>query len=232
MEPERKQCGDYRKPLRVKKIRKRTIATTCGSTQVVRVTRGCQEHPEQSFHPEQRLTPPRSKYGCDIIAEPGRRRFLENKQLQEIPDDFCARGIGVPGRTIQWLADRFLLLVMAVQLESIPWLSQFLRAQGEFALHVDGSGSSGPMVLLLRDGWSGIRLLAAQIRSEASESVTPHLTTIKQWFGPPVAVTRDLGEGVAAAVRDAYPGIYVIIFHYHFLGQGGFVCPHCDSESG
>ena len=218
MEPERERCSNCRKALRVKKTRKRTIITSSGPIQVVEVTRGCQEHPEHPFHPEQRLAPPKSRYGYDIIAETGRRRVLENKQIQEIHDDFRARGIGVPGRTVQWLADRFLLFVMAVHLEAVPWLSRFLRAQGGFALHVDGSGSSGPMVLLLRDGWSGIRLLAAQIRSEASEFVAPHLATIKQWFGDPVAAIRDLGEGIAAAVKGVYPGIYVIVCHYHFLG--------------
>ncbi len=156
LEPKRKLCGDCRKPLRVKKTRKRTIVATSGPAQVVKVTRHCHEHPEHAIPPEQQLTPPKSRCGCDIIAETGRRRFLENRQVQGIHGDFRARGVGVPGRTVQWLAGRFLLFVTAVHLEAVPWLSRLLRAQGGFAPHVDGSGSSGPMVLLLKEGWTVI----------------------------------------------------------------------------
>jgi len=221
VEPERKRCGRCRRRLHVQKTRTRTIVTTSGETPITEVTRSCSEHAEQVFPPDQDLVPPKSKYGYDIIAEAGRLRFLENKQVQEIKDDFSTRGIGVPGRTVQWLCDRFLLFIMAVHWESLSILSRLFRAQGGYVLHIDGSGRSGPMVLLLREGWSGIRLLTAPIRSEAAEFIIPYLKSVRDRFGNPVAVVTDMSKGNIAAIREVFPGVYIIICHYHFLQSVG-----------
>lgn len=193
------------------------IVTTSGETLLTVVTRHCPKHKGEVYPPEQELVPPKSRYGYDLIAEAGRLRFLENKQVQEINDVFSHRGISVPKRTVQWLCDRFLLFIMAVHLESLPRLSRLFAAQGGYVLHIDGSGRSGPMVLLLREGWSGIRLLTAPIRSEAAEFIVPHLKLLKGFLGNPVAAVSDMSEGILAAIRDVFPVTYIIICHYHFL---------------
>jgi hypothetical protein len=167
------------------------------------------------------LVPPGSKYGFDLIAETGQLRFLEHKQIQEIVEEFSSRGIGVPGRTVQWLCDRFLLFIIAVHWESLPRLSQLFRTQGGYVLHIDSSGKCGPMVLLMKEGWTGIRLMTTQIESEAARNVVPYLEQIKQNFGRPVAIVSDMSDGILAAVPEVFPDTYVIICHYHFLRAVG-----------
>ena len=192
-----------------------------GKTPITEVTRRCPEHPGLSFPPEQTLVPPKSRYGYDLIAETGQLRFLEHKQIQEIGEELSRRGIGVPERTIQWLCDRFLLYIIAAHWESLPRLSQLFKTQGGYVLHIDGSGKSGPMVLLLKEGWTGIRLLTAQIGSEAAKLIVPYLELMKRHFGNPVAVVSDMGDGILAATREVFPDTYIIICHYHFLRSVG-----------
>jgi hypothetical protein len=167
------------------------------------------------------LVPPGSKYGYDLIAETGKLRFLEHKQIKEIVEEFSRRGIGVPGRTIQSLCDRFLLYIIAVHWESLPRLSQLFKTRGGYVLHIDGSGKCGPMVLLMKEGWTGIRLLTTQIESEAAKNVVPYLKQIEQNFGNPVAIVSDMSDGILAAIPDVFPDTYVIICHYHFLRSVG-----------
>ena len=167
------------------------------------------------------MVPPGSKYGYDLIAETGQLRFLEHKQIQEIVEEFSRRGISVPERTIQWLCDRFLLYIIAVHWESLPRLSQLFKTQGGYVLHIDSSGKCGPMVLLMKEGWTGIRLMTTQIESEAAKNVVPYLELVKQEFGNPVAIVSDMSDGILAAVPDVFPDTYVIICHYHFLRSVG-----------
>jgi hypothetical protein len=192
-----------------------------GDTPIMEITRRCPEHPGQSFPPEQNLVPPKSRYGYDLIAEIGQLRFLENKQIQEIDEELSRRGIDVPERTIQWLCDRFLLYIIAVHWESLPRFSQIFKKQGGYVLHIDGSGKSGPMILLLREGWTGIRLMTAQIGSEAAELIKPHLNLMSKHFGNPVAAVSDMSDGILAAIREVFPDTYIIICHYHFLRSVG-----------
>lgn len=188
---------------------------------ITEVTKHCPDHPDLSFPPEQTLVPPGSRYGYDLIAETGQLRFLEHKQIKEIVEDFSLRGVNIPGRTVQWLCDRFLLYIIAVHWESLPRLSQLFRTQGGYVLHIDSSGKCGPMVLLMKEGWTGIRLMTTQIESEASKNVIPYLKLVKQEFGNPVAIVSDMSDGILAAVPEVFPHTYVIICHYHFLRSVG-----------
>ena len=169
------------------------------------------------FNPVNTWTPPRSVYGFDLISEIGQLRTLEHKQITEIGDLLCIRGIPIPHRTIFSLSDKFLLYTVATHLESLPLLAQYINQQGGYALHVDGSGRHGPMVMLFKDSWNNIRLLASRVPSEGSEYIAPYLDMVKRCFGLPVAVIRDMSEGIKYAVAETFPGIYVIVCHYHFL---------------
>jgi hypothetical protein len=181
------------------------------------VTRYCPKHRDQTFKPSKGLVPSKSRYGYDIIVETGRLRFAENRQLGEISSEYARRGIRIPERTVQWLCDRYLQYLTAVHWESLNRLSQLVRERGGYVLHVDGSGSGGPMVLLLKDGWSGIHLLTAPISHETAEQMVPHIRVIRERFGNPVAVVADMNGNVWSAVRDVFPETYIIICHFHFL---------------
>jgi hypothetical protein len=137
------------------------------------------------------LTSPKSIYGFDIIAEIGKLRFLEHKQISEIHEHFQKKGIDIPVRTIENLCQRFLWYIVAVHLESFPKLARLLGEQGGYVLHVDSTTTKGnPGTLLMKDSWSKIRLLAASITSEAASNVTPYLKILQGHLGRPVGVLR------------------------------------------
>ena len=181
------------------------------------VTRHCPFHPSEVYPSVNAITPQKSKYGYDVIAETGRLRFLGNRQVSEIRNNFLNRGITIPERTIHWLCDRFLHYLIAVHWESFPTIARIIKEQGGYVLHVDSSGRRGPMILLLKDGWSGIRLLTAPIQTEGADYVIPHLENLKVHLDDPVAIVRDMSEGLKKAVDKVFPDVYVIICHYHFL---------------
>lgn len=197
------------------------MVTLSGRTELTLATLCCPAHRNQVFTPANSLVPPNSLYGYDVITEVGRLRTLENKQIIEIRDHFKGRGLNIPARTVQWLCDRFLRFITVVHRESLPSISQVIKARGGYVLHIDGSGRRGPMVLLLRDGWSGIRLLTTHIQSESAERVIPCLVSLKKRLGNPVAIIMDMSDGLAAAVEQVFPDVYVIICHFHFLKNVG-----------
>jgi len=216
-EPEDRLCKICKRKLHVQKTRKKTEITLSGKTVTTLVSYYCPDHPEEIIRPSNPLTPKRSIYGYDVIAETGRLRFIENKQIREIHDYFMDRGLNIPTRTIHWLCDRFLHYLMAVHCENMPKINELIKKNGGYVLHIDSSGRRGPMILLLRDGWSGIRILAAPIKSEGSEYVIPHLKTIKKHLGDPVAAIRDMSKGFKTALTKIFPNAYIITCHYHFL---------------
>ena len=88
-------------------------------------------------------------------------------------------------------------------------------------LHIDSSGKGSPMVLLMKEGWTGIRLLTTQIESEAAKHIVPYLKQMKRNFGNPVAIVSDMSDGILAAIPEVFPETYIIICHYHFLRSVG-----------
>lgn len=196
--------------------------TSNGAQKVTEVTTHCPEHPETVFRPLTRLTPPKSKYAFDTLTEVGILRFMEHRQIGEIQNHFRKRGIHIPERTIQNLCQRFLVYVVATHIESYPQIAGLIMQNGGYMLHVDATTTKGsPELLLLKDSWSGIRLLAASVTTESEECVKPHLETIQKNFGNPVAAVRDMGKGIEKALIEVFPDVYTLTCHYHFLRAVG-----------
>ena len=174
------------------------------------------------FQSQVKLTPSKSKYGFDIIANIGKLRFLEHDQIDEIFDSFKNRGVHIPKRSIENLCLTFLFYLVAVHLENLPKLAMLIENQRGYLIHIDTTNTKGsPQLLLIKDNWSGIRLLAASIPTDAADYVKPHLETLRMQFGNPVAAIRDMGDGIEIALNEVFPGVYVITCHYHFLRAVG-----------
>lgn len=159
------------------------IWTLHGKRTVTEVILHCKLHRRRVFHPPP-LTPPKSPFAFDVVAEAGRLRFLEQRQLQEIAEALHQRGLPLLGeRTVQRLTDRFLLYHAAVHLESLPRLREALRQKGGYVLVLDATGTPGAMTLVLTDdddsGGTGWVLLAAPITDEGPQQLGPHLDRLR-----------------------------------------------------
>ena len=71
--------------------------------------------------------------------------------------------------------------------------------------------------MLLKDSIFGIRLSSERVVSEKADYIEPILEDIRDLYGPPLAVIRDMGKGIAKAVDNVFEGTVVIICHFHFL---------------
>lgn len=222
LEPEEKKCPKCWTRLTVRNTRTRTIVVSDGNCRVTEVTKRCPVHKVVVFRSQVKLTPPGSMYGFDIVVESGSLRFLEHKQIGEIHEYFWCRGVDIPLKTIENLCQRFLWYCVAVHLECFPRLAGLLEKQGGYVLHADSTTTKGsPGLFLMKDSWSGIRLLAASISGESTAQVIPHLRVLQKRLGNPIAAIRDMGRGIEAAVLEVFPGVYVITCHYHVLRDVG-----------
>jgi len=222
LEPDEIYCPVCFHRLTVRNTKRRTIRTMTGLRNVVTVTKHCPIHTDNVFSPTVRLTPRKSIHGFDVIAEVGKLRFMDHKQIDEIHSILLTSGIPIPPRTVESLCSRFLHCLMAVHLGSLPAVSTILEKQGGYVCHVDGTTTKGdPVMLLIKDSCSKIRLLAASIPSEAKESVAPYLQMVQRSVGDPVVCVRDMGKGIEAAILDIFHGVYVVTCHFHFLRNIG-----------
>jgi len=155
------------------------------------------------------------------MAEVGRQHFLEHRQFGEIEAALAARGVPVPRRTLQHLADGFAVRAVAVHLESWALLAGHLRQEGGYVLLLDSTGLPGRLTLQLIDGWSGIALLSATVSQESREEVASILRILDAALGPPVAAVRDMSDGLDRALRNVWPGLYILTCHFHYLKAAG-----------
>lgn len=218
-EPEEKDCPNCGMPLKIKKTQKRRLVTPDKDTKVVEVIKRCNCSSETFVSKKLRkLTPQKSPYSFDLLADIGRLRFEEHRQVSDIRRHFSKGGISIPGTTAQRLCKRFLKYFTAVHLESSPQIKEKIEQNGGYILQIDGTQNHGRgTIMLLKDSISGIRLFSARVVSEKADYIEPALKDIRDLYGQPLAVIRDMGKGVAKGVESIFGGAVVIICHFHFL---------------
>jgi len=180
---------------------------------------GCPVVGSENLH---RLVPPRQRYGYDLIVNVGLARYLGGQQREEIRAELRARhGIDLSDGTVSNLCDRFLLRLEHLHLHRAPALRAAM--DGGYPLHLDATcehGRGGLFVAL--DGWRGWVLGATRIPTEHQDHLQPLVDQVVATFGDPVAVVRDLGDAIGAAVEPLRQrGVPDLACHYHFLAAAG-----------
>lgn len=151
-------------------------------------------------------------------------RYIEHRRFADIQRNISQRyDVEVPIRTLHSIAQRFLLYIIAVHLDSLSLIKSILQEQGTYVLHADATQKKGsrPLVLL-KDGLSGIRLWAEFIRSEKKERWLGPLQLMKDSLGTPGATVSDMGAGVFTALKECFPNAHTIICQFHFLRDIGW----------
>jgi hypothetical protein len=169
-----------------------------------------------------RLVPPRQRYGYDLIVHVGLARYLRGRQREEIRAELRdAHGIDLSDGTVSNLCDRFLVGLERLHLHRAPALRAAMG--GGYPLHLDATcehGRGGLFVAL--DGWRGWVLGATRIPTEHQDHLKPLVDQVVALFGDPVAVVRDMGEGIGATVETLRQrGVPDLVCHDHFLAAVG-----------
>ena len=140
-------------------------------TKVVEIIKSCDCSNVSFVSKLRELTPFRSLYSFDLLAQIGRSRFEDHRVISDIRDNL-SKMISIPDTTTQRLCRRFLKYFIAVHLESSIHIKEEIEKNGGYVLQIDGTQNQGKgTIVVLKDSISGIRLLSARVPSEKSDHI-------------------------------------------------------------
>jgi hypothetical protein len=169
------------------------------------------------------LVPPHGNYAFDLIVQVGLARFLQHRQNCEIQQELDVRwGLRLSCSTISELAQTFLDYLAATHQAHIRELRECLHNDGGYALHVDGTCEAGTEIVFNAiAGNRGWTLSGCKMATEDTTQIQGLLRRCMEWFGPPLALVRDLSAQIEAARQQVMPDIPDLVCHYHFLENVG-----------
>jgi len=214
-------CG---KPLLVSKTRTRVVSTLeIGQFQAHETLVTCRQCDAQYGSEELSKCVPRScNFGFDVIEYVGRALFLRCRNEQEIQAELKEKNIAISIRGIGYLARKFVIYLAIVHRQSRDAIKHLLTLKGGYILHLDGTcEGDSPHLTCALDSISEIVLGSIKTPSESAKEITPLLKRIEQDYGEPLAVVRDMGQGIAGAVHEVFPKVAEYICHFHFLRDVG-----------
>ena len=158
-----------------------------------------------------------SDFDPRVTIAVGIMRWLMDYQISEIQILMESRGISISTGEISNLSIEFLLRFYCIHRGHLKDLD--LK---DYILHLDGTGESGgEIVFMAKEGITGITMDAQIMPSENSDFITPFLQGIKDVFGSPLAVLRDMGNAIKESVSAVFLEVLQLICHYHFVKDLG-----------
>lgn len=225
--PEQTHCPVDNKPLHVFKTTTRTIyALGIGGFKAHHTIRYCKQHPERGVFKSRELAelvPANSNVSYSVIAEVGKLRYLQHRQVNEIVDIlYIKHAIRLSGSEIELLIEKFIFYLSAVHQESVYLLRAQMKAQGGYILHLDATcEGDSPKLLSSIDSVSGFVLYSLKVNSENTDDISHFLQHISNDFGAPHVVVSDMSKAIQAAVLDVFGDIPHYICHFHFMAAIG-----------
>ncbi len=164
------------------------------------------------------IVPPYSNFAYDVVVYIGISRFLHHKQKSEIQHELkIEHGIKISDSGITHLSDNFLIYCMCVHGLASSKIKEIQDKRGGYILHIDATvEEDSDMVFVGMNSVNGFILQSKKIKSESSKEIIPALEEIKRRYGEPLAIKRDMGQGMALAVCEVFPNRPDKICHYHF----------------
>ncbi len=109
---------------------------------------------------------------------------------------------------------------------------EIFEKNGGYVLHLDGSAESGDEITFTaKEGITGFTIDSWIMPSESSEYIKPFLESIRDKYGKPLAVVRDMSEQIRVSVSEVFPGVSQQVCHYHFVRNlGDIIFKHLYQE--
>jgi hypothetical protein len=148
----------------------------------------------------------------------GLSRFLHHKQKSEIQHELKIEyGIKISDSGITHLSDNFLIYCRCVHELASTKIKEVQDKRGGYILHIDATvEEDSDMVFVGMNSVNGWILHSRKIKSESHEEIIPALEEIKNRYGEPLAIKRDMGKGMALAVSEVFSNKPDKICHFHF----------------
>ncbi len=170
----------------------------------------------------QSIVPYRCTFGFDVMVYVGKALFVRCLGEQEIIKELQERNTPISDRGISYLGKKFIIYLAIAHRESREQLKEAMATKGGYILHLDGTcEQDSPHLITGLDGISEIVLDNIKLPSEKAEMLIPFLKGIKEQYGDPVALVRDMGKGISSAIEAVFPSTRDYICHYHFLRDIG-----------
>lgn len=149
-------------------------------------------------------------------------RWLFDYQREEIKLLLEARGIHISTGEISNLSEEFLLRFYVLHKKHCSQMKTIFEKNGGYILHLDGSAESGDEITFTaKDGITGFTIDSWIMPSESSDYIKPFLESLRDKYGAPIAVVRDMAEEIAVSVADVFPGVPQQVCQYHFVRNLG-----------
>lgn len=162
------------------------------------------------------------RFGFDVLVYAGKSLFVECVNENEIRKRLKEKNISISRREIGELGKKFVICLSLVHQACGAELKQFMSAQGGYILHLDGTvEGDSPHLMTGIDEITGIVLNNSKIPSENTADIIPFLETMKELYGLPAGIVRDMGVGISSAIKVVFPSVPDFICHFHFLRDLG-----------
>jgi hypothetical protein len=149
-------------------------------------------------------------------------RWLFDYQREEIQLFLEGRRINISTGEISNLSEEFLLRFYVLHKKHSSQMKKIFEKNGGYILHLDGSAESGDEITFTaKDGITGFTIDSWIMPSESREYIKPFLESLRDKYGAPIAVVRDMADEIAASVTDVFPGVPQQVCQYHFVRNLG-----------
>lgn len=176
-------------------------------------------YPAEEF---EKMVPPHSNVGYDVMVLTGRLIFCEHHTLRETVLELEKRNIPLSISEVAYLAQKFIIYLSILHGQAGEMLKMRILQNGGYILHIDGTNEgASPHLITGIDEVTNFVLANVKVPGEKAEQVAPFLTSMKEQYGNPLAVTSDMGRAFLSAISEVFPGIPNYICHFHFLRDIG-----------
>src|SRR5262249_8321978 len=167
----------------------------------------------------QRLAPPGSTYGYDVLVHIGWLRQHQHATYSEIHLTLSAR-LSISAAHVRYLSQQFYLPLLAChERQAYGRLAQVAQQQGGLIIARDGLAPQGgePQIWFIRDLSTGLTLRSGWLAQLDQPTFEAFLAPLRHLEWPILAVLSDKQTGLVPAVATALPGSRHQLCQAHYL---------------
>jgi hypothetical protein len=172
--------------------------------------------------------PPGSNFGYDVIEYIGYAVWRKSHTALQIRTDLKLKcNITISESEVYCLAKKFVYYMVEAQKDKLTELKSFLHKGGGYFLYFDsmhpGDGAAHIMCAVAEEISEKVNIVlgSTKLPTESTESVAAFFKEIKETYGNPLAGICDMLASNLAAFKQVFPGVLLLICHFHFLRAVG-----------
>ena len=180
--------------------------------------------------------PPGSNFGYDVMEYIGHAVWRKSHTAAQIQDDLkLHNNLTISESEITYLAKKFVHYMVEAQKDKLPEIKKFLHRGGGYFLYFDsmhpGDGAAHLMCAVAEEISEKINIVLGSVKlsTESTETVAIFFRELKEKYGNPLAGICDMLASNLAAFKEVFPGVLLLICHFHFLRSIGKDFLECEN---